>query len=164
MKCFHGFSVALGTPQHFSSALLLSDLLHFCWHFSAFTAENGFGAPEFCHCYHISHLVSERAKDLGNCLNLLSFEIVKTNWTHFWRSKGKNLLSIQRNSYTSCTVACIVSEVKTGDLAIFWPSNLKLIFWSWTQCQQVLTFLLLTELSSPCVTFSLLLNYFVFAK
>lgn len=72
----------------------------------------------------------ERAKDLGTCLNFLSFEIVQTNWTLFWHSKGKILLSIYRNPYTSYTMACIVLEVKTGDLVIFWPCNLKLIFWS----------------------------------
>lgn len=66
-------------------------------------------------------------KDLGNDLNFLSFEIVKTNWIHFWHSKAKTLLSIHRNPYTSYTTACIV---KTGDRVIFWPSNLKLIFWS----------------------------------
>lgn len=70
---------------------------------------------------------SPGGKDLGNDLNFLSFEIVKTNWIHFWHSKAKTLLSIHRNPYTSYTTACIV---KTGDRVIFWPSNLKLIFWS----------------------------------
>lgn len=42
--------------------LLLSGLLRFCWHFSAFTLENAFGVPEFWHCYHISRLVRERKR------------------------------------------------------------------------------------------------------
>ncbi|XP_064498290.1 uncharacterized protein LOC135407297 [Pseudopipra pipra] len=53
---------------------------------------------EFCHYYQVFSLgETERTQDLGNCLNLSSFEIVKTNWTHFWNSKGKPLLSIHRN-------------------------------------------------------------------
>ncbi|XP_032535155.1 uncharacterized protein LOC116782512 [Chiroxiphia lanceolata] len=47
---------------------------------------------EFSHCYQVFSLgETERTQDLGNCLNLSSFEIVKTNWTHFWNSKAKKV-------------------------------------------------------------------------
>lgn len=152
MKCYYRshFPVVFGSPwQYLSSSLITSGLLYFSWYLSAFTFDNGFGVPEFCHCYHVFSL-GEREKEprtgyLGNYLNLSSFETIKTNWTHFLELQRQAFaLHIQKSECYA--TACIVSEVKIGVLVIFWPSDLKWIFWSWTLCQQILTFLLLTDL------------------